>query len=41
MLVFLSMSSKRDYSGKMGFSEFKELYQVIGQWQVRPLLLFF
>lgn len=23
----------RDYSGKMGFSEFKELYQVIGQWQ--------
>ena len=30
----------RDYSGKMGFSEFKELWAALSQWKVKiaPLI---
>ena len=28
----------RDYSGKMGFSEFKELWAALGQWKVSGLV---
>ncbi len=29
----------RDYSGQMGFTEFKELWAVLNQWKVGSLLL--
>jgi hypothetical protein len=33
--IMISMLD-RDYSGKMGFSEFKELWTALNQWKVLP-----